>query len=126
VEQRAYPWGNAAPDCSYANFFGAAGGTDYCVAPGRVNRVGAESPKGDGLYGQADLAGNVFEWVQDRHDSPYSNPCRNCAFDSFFQRVLRGGSFYYRDPSSLLSSSRHSADPSMRDFDIGARCARER
>jgi sulfatase modifying factor 1 len=66
TQQRVYPWGSAAPDCSHANFYGA-GGKDYCVAPGTgaVNRVGSESPKGDGLYGQGDLAGNVAEWVQD-------------------------------------------------------------
>ncbi|MEO7038237.1 MAG: SUMF1/EgtB/PvdO family nonheme iron enzyme [Polyangiaceae bacterium] len=129
--QRAYPWGSAAPDCSYANanFHGAAGGTDYCVAPGtdRANRVGSESPKGDGLYGQADLAGNVWEWAQDWYASPYPKPCDNCAYDEVhFGRVLRGGSFYVDDPSSLLTSYRSDPEPSDRDWDIGARCARAR
>jgi formylglycine-generating enzyme required for sulfatase activity len=51
-----------AIDCSYANY--DYGGTAYCLAyPGAANRVGSESPKGDGKYGQADLAGNVWEWT---------------------------------------------------------------
>jgi len=127
--QRAYPWGSEAPDCSYANMLGAAGGSDYCVAPGTgaANRVGTESPKGDGLYGQADLAGNVWEWAQDWYVSPYTNPCNNCAYSTVsFGRALRGGSFYFYDASRLLSSYRTYPAPSARDFDVGARCARAR
>ena len=29
TQQRVYPWGSATPDCTFANFKGAAGGADY-------------------------------------------------------------------------------------------------
>ncbi|HXK19323.1 MAG TPA: SUMF1/EgtB/PvdO family nonheme iron enzyme, partial [Polyangiaceae bacterium] len=53
--QRQYPWGSAAPDCSHSNYYDLTAG--FCTTPptGGVNRVGSESPTGDGLYGQADL-----------------------------------------------------------------------
>ena len=122
--QRAYPWGSAAPDCSYANFYNSG----YCVAPpsGAVNRVGSESPKGDGLYGQADLAGNVWEWVQDWYASPYKNPCNNCSYTTGASaRVFRGGGFV-NPATSLLSSYRGYDVPSDHNYLYGGRCARPR
>ena len=112
--QRMFPWGSTAPDCSYANFSGCAG---------TVNRVGSESTKGDGLYGQSDLAGNVWEWTQD-WGSPYANPCSNCVNSTASPtRVPRGGSFYH-DATFLLSSYRDGFSPSGRRSYYGARCAR--
>jgi formylglycine-generating enzyme len=128
--QLTFPFGDAAPngpDCTYANFIGAADGTEYCVAPGTggANRVGSESPKGDGLYGQADLAGNIWEWVQDWYVTPYNNPqCSNCANSMVASdRGQRGGS-YLDDASLLLSSYRNHSAPSFHHFVFGARCAR--
>lgn len=120
--QRTYPWGSPAPDCNYANFVN----TDWCVLPGtgRVNRVGSESTKGDGAYGQSDLAGNVFEWTQDRYVSPYPTPCDNCANTTpAGGRVLRGGSFG-DGASGILTSYRSSDAAAYHDAFYGARCAR--
>jgi sulfatase modifying factor 1 len=126
TQQRVYPWGSAAPDPSYANF----SSLPACVVPpnGAVNRVGSESPKGDGLYGQADLAGNVIEWVQDGVSS-YMSPCNNCSNLSNLTvtsyRVLRGGSFF-DDAAGLLSSYRGGSTPSPHYNNFGARCARSK
>jgi formylglycine-generating enzyme required for sulfatase activity len=124
-EQRAYPWSNPAAflgiDCSYANY---NPGT-YCVNPptGAVNRVGSESPKGDGKYGQADLAGNVSEWTLDWY-APYSNPCTHCAdLTAASVRVFRGGDFN-ETASFLRGAYRLLGTPDPRDYGIGVRCSR--
>ena len=41
--------------------------------------VGSKSPQGDGKWGHADLAGNLWEWTFDYWQTPYQNPCIDCA-----------------------------------------------
>jgi sulfatase modifying factor 1 len=125
-QQRAYPWSNPPSslslDCSYANYYN---GVAYCVNDpiGGMNRVGSESPKGDGRWGQADLAGNAREWTLDWHAATYPSPCTDCAnLTVSSNRVLRGG--YYNDGATLLRGARRAnAAPTTRSA-MGIRCAR--
>jgi len=120
-EQRYYPWSSpptsTTVDDSYAVYCDGS-----CVG---TRNVGSKSPKGDGKWGQSDLAGNVWEWTLDWFDI-YRTPCGNCAdiADAAAPyRVLRGGNFYYY-ASNLRSASRNYSNPRFDDSSLGARCAR--
>ena len=124
--QRAYPWSVPSTattiDCALANYAGADGGL-LCEATG-AKAVGSESPAGDGLFGQADLAGNVWEWNLDEYAMAYVDPCPDCAnLTPATNRVLRGASFNDAT-SNVLVSTRYDASPTARFYNVGARCAR--
>jgi formylglycine-generating enzyme len=120
--QRVYPWSSPSTsltiDCSYSN---------YSACGDAPNAVGSESPKGDGKWGQADLAGNVWEWALD-WDAAYANPCTDCAYltsvGSSDNGIYRGGSGTDQPGEQLVSFRGAQAPPSNRYFNIGARCAR--
>jgi formylglycine-generating enzyme required for sulfatase activity len=119
-EQREYPWSNPPPsttiDGSYAVYEDGL--------PQLPLLVGSKSPKGDGRWGQADLAGNVWEWTRDWF-AAYANPCTNCAAltPGAANRVTRGGA-WHDGYTMLLTSTRNQADPRGRTEDLGVRCAR--
>jgi len=106
---REYPWGEEA-DCSRANW-GNFEGEGPCASsnPGGPVAVGGY-PSGASPYGILDLAGNVWEWVEDKYDL---DPGR---------RVVRGGSCcsYFVGPRA---ANRNAWDPQHRDGDLGFRCA---
>lgn len=125
--QRTYPWsnppGSPSIDCSYANYRGAKGGT-FCYE-GKLTEVGRFSPKGDGRYGQSDLAGNLWEWTLDWLQYPYSacHDCANLPADASTGRVVRGGAFDEDATYQTTAYTQYYA-PLRREYYIGARCAR--
>lgn len=129
-EQRAYPWSNPAAsldvDCSFANYNISPGDNGpFCSGlAGHPDRVGATSPEGDGKWGQADLGGNVNEWVLDGF-GPYSDVCDDCAnLSDVTGRVLHSGT-WANGAATLRTAYRQFTDPqSNRDPKIGFRCAR--
>jgi len=133
TEQRVYPWsapaGSAAIDPTYASYFNGD-----CVGDGRPGCsvsdllfVGAKSPKGSARWGQADLAGNAYEWTLDWYDSSIypETSCINCAniLSVERHRALRGGSAT-DGPVQALASQRGSGSPSVAYPFVGTRCAR--
>jgi len=74
----------------------------------------------------AEMAGNVWEWVNDRYDEKYYSvsPRRNPQGPATGKHhVLRGGSWYY-DDFSVRSAIRNYYDPDNWINDDGFRCVR--
>jgi len=141
TDGRRYPWGDAQPDADVAVF-----------ATSVTADVGTH-PKGNGPYGHADLAGNVWEWVEDMYD-PYAyrragadkgipgscdeiraaeDELRRMGRQGFTgtnpiptgcERVLRGGAFNYGGPGLRASNRVHHAAP-FRLVMSGFRCAKD-
>jgi formylglycine-generating enzyme required for sulfatase activity len=131
-QQREYPWGSTDPGTSnqyaiYGCYFPS--GSVTCRSPTSIAPVGTAA-LGAGLWGQLDLAGNVFEWNLDGAASLlplYVDPCTDCAYlISTGTRDRRGGSWVLWPPPThdLVPSYPGGADPNGRDFGSGFRCAR--
>jgi formylglycine-generating enzyme required for sulfatase activity len=137
---RRYPWGNEEPSPEHAVFGGSV-----------TMEVGTHL-KGDGPYGHHDLAGNVWEWVEDVYDPyAYTRPgaaegkggscdealaalaeLRNQGKKGFTgsnpiptecEHVLRGGAFNYAGPG-LRSSNRVHHPGRFHLVMSGFRCAK--
>ncbi len=131
VEQRAYPWstppaslGIDGTRASYYDGVNCLGdGMSGCALTDLV-AVGSK-PAGDGVWGQSDLGGNVWEWVLDWYASPYATPCNDCAnLTEASDRVLRGGGFQAGAAPGLRGAHRINLPPTIHDFNFGVRCSR--
>ena len=140
-DQRTYPWGIEAPTPELAVF-----------STVRTANV-ATHPAGRGPYGHLDLAGNVWEWIEDIYDpEAYRRPGANhgipgtCAdvlatqealrragregftgsnaIPTECEHVLRGGAFNYGGPG-LRASNRVHHPGRFRLIMSGVRCARD-
>lgn len=127
-EQRAYPWSSPSSsttlDITYASYNCLADEAPNC-AFADILPVGMK-PKGDGRWGQSDLAGNLMEWILD-WDEQYPNPCIDCAYlgpHPNGERVLRGGQWYTYPIQYLRAGTRTSAPDGEIGFDRGFRCGR--
>ncbi|MFC2028790.1 SUMF1/EgtB/PvdO family nonheme iron enzyme [Chloroflexota bacterium] len=116
-DARDYPWGNLTPTRNLANFDNNLGDT---------SEVGSY-PEGASPYGVLDMAGNAYEWVNDRYDadyyevSPLENPMGS---NSGTRRVLRSASFNTSE-TTIRASNRGSYPPDTTGDDDGFRCARD-
>ena len=121
AENRLFPWGSAAPDCTYANSYDG----NFCTGTAMPSALPVGStPKGDGRWGQADLAGNVQEWALDWYGSYSMAQSNNYAnVVPGLSRVFRGG--YFSGGVGYLSAAwRQPAPPNNRYGFVGLRCAR--
>jgi sulfatase modifying factor 1 len=118
AENRLFPWGSATPDCTRVNFSGCSG---------TVVAVGSK-PMGNGRWGHADLAGNVFEWALDWMDTYPTSASINYAdiSSSTRDRVIRGGdvtSWELQERAAYRLFYRP-GEPGYSDVSVGLRCAR--
>jgi len=143
TDQRTYPWGNQAPDGSYANFadvnyrkrFGEEGRkSDANIDDGYAQTSPGDAyPKGQSPYSVFDMAGNTIDWLYDWYDleyyskSPVNNPIgpvRNIkrkkhnipgGWASNLQRCIRGGAWTDASGELSLAAGGHSIRSDMRE-----------
>ena len=108
---RSYPWGFKF-DSGSTN--GGPEAFDHPVKVGSY-RTGAA------VSGCMDMAGNVLEWTADWYQPYEGNTDINTEYGMVF-RVLRGGSYLYKDPFDLRCSRRLYERPGTRREDFGFRC----
>ncbi len=69
-DTRSYPWGDAQPDCTLANHTVHINDWTWQSCVGDTSEVGSY-PAGASPYGVMDMAGNVYEWINDWWQSDY-------------------------------------------------------
>ena len=133
-----YPWGNEM-DITKANFARGKTGQSYATVPVDSH------PGGKSYYGVYNMAGNVFEWVQDWYDPNYYKTSREVRnpqgplsgikigntgtyIDQLAngkKKVIRGGS-WFAPPQSITTTHRFWNDPMNNSYGVGLgfRCAR--
>jgi len=117
VDGRIYPWGNTAPNQSLLNNISK-------ISVGDTIAVGSYL-SGASPYGALDMAGNVWEWVNDWYRDTYyqQSPARNpTGPPTGFNRVLRGGSWDNND-GDVRSAYRGRLTPEDDYNNLGFRCA---
>ena len=124
-QQREYPWGSTDPgtanqyaiyNCYYPN------GSGTCAGVVNIAPVGTPT-MGAGVWGQLDLAGNVWQWNLD-WDANYTNPCTDCAsLTAASYREVKGGLFS-GTTTGFLPPNRYDDGPTTRLNNVGFRCAR--
>src|SRR5258708_11705270 len=94
-----YRWGNGAPGCELLNYLGCLGHTTSVTS----------FPSGNSPYGLLDMAGNVFQWVNDFYDASYyaSMPAANPTGPSAGSSYVVRGSGFESDATQIASGVRH-------------------
>lgn len=131
-KKQKYPWGDQDATCKQAVMFDINIGKSGCG--GETTMPVCSKPDGNVVFGKdylCDMAGNVFQWVQDKYQKSYEKiPEDGTAFmessDSAVKRVVRGGAFHMQKAQFLRADMRGSHDPAKRDYFVGFRLARAR
>jgi formylglycine-generating enzyme required for sulfatase activity len=140
TESPAFPWGDAAPDCTLGNLRPGPEGVSpdgETVEPCVGDTVATGSyPSAPGPYGHLDLAGNAAEFVHDWYRDDYyassddTDPMGpetgwsdNLPGGGAEARLTRGGSFATGD-FALTPSFRYVEPADATSNGVGFRCAR--
>ncbi len=129
-EGQVYPWGDTF-DGERLNFCDVNCPFDWAdkgVDDGYADTAPVGSyPDGDSWVGALDMAGNVWEWVNDWYDSGYygASPDENPSGPGSGEyRVLRGGAWSNGDYDARSSYRLYDQPVNRYDF-VGFRCAQE-
>ncbi len=127
--KRIYPWGNQPPRAG--KLYRASFGSDQCCRADASDGYLFTAPVGSfrlgrSPFGVEDMAGNVWEWVEDWFDPDFYR--RSPAEDAVNRqpaerRVIRGGG-WGNNPWGLRSTLRHANPPDIGLSMVGFRCAR--
>jgi formylglycine-generating enzyme required for sulfatase activity len=128
TDGRIFPWGNAFDgtrlNSADVNLGAGRGNSSFDDGFQLTSPVG-NYPLGASPYGALDMAGNVWEWVNDWVDEAYyqSSPSSNPGGPASGEyRVVRGGSWH--DPEDgQRAAYRGWAAPDDTDITLGFRCA---
>jgi formylglycine-generating enzyme required for sulfatase activity len=136
---RLYPWGDEPATCERAVIEDRRGRS--CGVKkrgrephkGRTFEVGSRPPNAYGLF---DMSGNAWEWVADWYSSSYARCGARCSEDNprgpcngaekcpgHFDRVVRGGSWYYGAEMATTVRRRPHAPGNQPYHHFGFRCA---
>lgn len=119
ADGREYPWGN--------NWDPKIAGTGDDVGQDEGFSPVGSFPKSASPYGVHDMAGNVWEWVQDWYDAYPKSDYTSKDFGKK-NKVIRGGSGgmgHYAISYFYRASTRQNAEPEMQSDDVGFRCAKD-
>jgi len=115
---RRFPWGNVEPTDRHVNFNQRWMGEKTLMPVGSYEA--GKSP-----FGVYDMAGNVWEWVNDWYDSRYyeKSPAKNPAGpETGTKKVIRGAGWLNETPTIRIFT-RVDSDPTIRNESTGFRCA---
>ena len=115
---RRFPWGNVEPTNKHLNF------NQQWIGEKTLMPVGSYE-LGKSPFGVYDMAGNVWEWVNDWYDAKYyeKSPAKNPTGPvSGTKRVLRGSGWENETPTVRIFT-RVEGDPANRNESTGFRCA---
>ncbi len=115
---RRFPWGNVEPTNKHLNF------NQQWIGEKTLMPVGSYE-LGKSPFGVYDMAGNVWEWVNDWYDAKYyeRSPAKNpVGPESGTKRVLRGSGWQNETPTVRIFT-RVDSDPTIRNESTGFRCA---
>ncbi|MFO0707945.1 MAG: formylglycine-generating enzyme family protein [Nitrospira sp.] len=115
---RRFPWGNVEPTNKHLNF------NQQWIGEKTLMPVGSYEA-GKSPFGVYDMAGNVWEWVNDWYDPRYyeKSPAKNPPGpETGTKRVLRGSGWQNETPTVRIFT-RVESDPDIRNESTGFRCA---
>lgn len=118
TSDRRFPWGNVEPTAKHLNF------NQRWIGEKTLMPVGSYEA-GKSPYGIYDMAGNVWEWVNDWYDARYyeKSPSKNpTGPDTGTKKVIRGAGWQNETPTVRIFT-RVESDPTVRNESTGFRCA---